>query len=401
MSKNRKQEESTKAVHAGELREKAHHALIDPIVQTSNFTFPNSQAVRDFMAQRKAGENEGLAEYGRYGNPTCLAVEQRLAVLEETEDALLFSTGMAAITTSLLTFLEAGDHIILTNDCYRRTREFAGVMLKKFGIESTLVPLNDFEALEKAIRSTTKVLFSETPTNPYLRILDLPKWVAVAKRIGAITMVDATFATPINLRPARLGVDVVIHSATKYLGGHNDLLAGVITGTKAHVQAVRETLFTTGAILDPHSAFLLSRGLKTLAVRVWQQNESAMRVAKFLEGHPAVESVWYPGLESHPDHLIAKQLLGGYGGVVSFTVNGDFDETAAFIDRLTIPFITPSLGGVECLVTQPAMMSYSSYTQEERLAIDVKDNLVRYAVGIEGVEDLIADLKQALDGFGS
>ena len=389
--------ESTKAVHAGESREKAHQALIDPIVQTSNFTFPNSGAVRDFMAQRKAGENEGQAEYGRYGNPTTLAVEHRLAALEETEDALLLSSGMAAITTCLLTFLEAGDHIILTDDCYRRTREFASEMLKKFGVSATLVPLNDFKALEAAIQPKTKVFFSETPTNPYLRILDLPKWVDAAKKVGAITILDATFATPINLRPSRLGIDLVIHSATKYLGGHNDLLAGSVAGAQLLVQAVRETVFTTGAILDPHSSFLLGRGLKTLALRVEHQNECALRVAEFLMEHPRVEGVWYPGLATHPDFAIATELLDGFGGVVSFTIQGGFDETAGFIDRLKIPFITPSLGGVECLVTQPAMMSYSSYSPEERQAIGVKDNLVRYAVGIENAEDLIADLAQALN----
>jgi cystathionine gamma-synthase len=295
----------------------------------------------------------------------------------------------------LLAFLKQGDHVILTDDCYRRTREFILTTLGKFGVSASVVPINDFHALENAITRQTRLFFSETPTNPYLRILDLERWTAVAKSCNALTLLDATFATPVNLRPLEWKVDLVFHSATKYMGGHNDLLAGVVSGSKELIARIRDLVFTMGPVLDPQSAFLLSRGIKTLGLRVRQQNENAQRLADFLGQHPSIEKVWYPGCEDHPDHALAHKQMEGFGGVVSFTIQGDFAHTASFLDNLKIPYLTPSLGAVESLATQPALMSYANLSAQERKNLGILDNLVRYAVGIENIDDIIEDVDQA------
>ena len=388
--------QSTRSVHAGVSRQKPKHALIDPIFHTSTYTFDNLDDIREFIESKESGKKSQRIDYGRYGNPTVRAVEVRLAELENSQDALLFASGMAAVTTTLLTFLSAGDHLVITDDCYRQTRNFVLTLLKRFGIECTVVSMDDFEAIENAVQSNTKLIVSETPTNPYLRVLDIEKLVEIAKRNNVMTMLDTTFASPINMRALDFGVDLVVHSATKYLGGHNDLLSGVLVGNEDLLAQVRENNGILGGITDPNTAYLLGRGLKTLSVRVKHQNQSGQSVAEFLDRHPAIEQVWYPGLPSHKDHEIAKRHMSGFGGVISFTVKGDLDKTAEFIDRLTIPYITPSLGGTESLVNQPALLSYYSLTREEREAIGIKDNLVRYALGIEDVEDIIADLSQAL-----
>ena len=388
--------QSTRSVHAGVNRRKPKHALIDPIFHTSTFTFDNVSDIKDYLELKESGVKGERVDYGRYGNPTVRGVEVRIAELENAEDALLFASGMAALTTTLLTFLSTGDHLIITDDCYRQTRNFVLTLLKRFGVECTMVPMDDFEAIEAAIQPNTKLIVSETPTNPYLRVLDLSKLVSVVKPKGIMTIIDTTFASPINLRALGFGIDLVIHSATKYLGGHNDLLAGALAGRKELIDQVRENCGVLGGITDPNTAYLLGRGLKTLSVRVKQQNLSGQTMAEFLDSHPAVEEVWYPGLPSHKDYAIAKQHMTGFGGVVSFAIKGDLDTTAAFIDRLTIPYITPSLGGTESLVSQPALLSYHELTKKEREDIGIKDNLVRYALGIEDVEDIIADLSQAL-----
>jgi cystathionine gamma-synthase len=347
--------------------------------------------------QRKVwGDGADRTEYGRYGNPTVRAVEARLAALEGADDALLFASGMAAVTNTLLSMLPTGSHVILTDDCYRRTRQFALTFLKRLGIESTLVPVNDYDALEAAIRPETRLIVSESPTNPYLRVLDLPHVAAIARRHGVKTLVDATFATPVNVRPLDHGIDLVVHSATKYFGGHNDLLAGVVAGPAGLVQALRESQGVLGGVVDPHAAWLLERGLKTLGLRVARHNENALAVARFLDDHIRVRRVWYPGLEAHPDHAVARQQMRGFGGVVSFEFDGTLEETGRFVDRLQIATIAPSLGGVETLVEQPALMSYYDFTSEERAQIGISDSLVRLAVGIEDVDDLLGDLAQAL-----
>ncbi len=387
---------ATDVVHAGDKRPYSHHALALPIFNTATYTFDNTADLREFMEARMWGPVEGRAEYGRYGNPTVFAVESRIAALHSGQAAILMSSGMAAITTTLLSLLYAGNHLIITDDSYRRTREFCLTFLKRWGIESTIVPAGDLEQLERAIRPDTKVIVSESPTNPYLRVLDLERLVDIAKRHKVKTIIDSTFSTPINQCPLEYGIDLVVDSATKYLGGHNDLLAGVVVGSEPLIALIRQNQWVTGAICDPHTAYLIQRGIKTLALRVRQQNASALMIAEFLETQDQIRRVWYPGLDSHPDHDVARQQMRGYGGVVSFELEGDLDVTSKFIDAVQIPLIASSLGGVETLIEQPALMSYYELSTEERLEIGIKDNLVRLSVGIESAEDLIADLGAAL-----
>jgi cystathionine gamma-synthase len=388
---------STRAVHAGEGRNKPYHALTTPIVQTSTFTFADTADLVDFMEARMWGDETQRTEYGRYGNPTVAAAEAKLAALDSGEAALLFSSGMAAVTVALLTLLSAGSHVVMTDDCYRRTRQFVLKFLGRYGVEATQVPVGDYEALEAAIRPNTRVILSESPTNPYLRVVDLPRLVEIARRHGLKTIVDSTFATPINQRPLEFGVDFVVHSATKYLGGHNDLLAGVVVGSEYMVAGLRETQAMIGAVCDPNTAYLLLRGLKTLELRVSRQNETGLKVAQFLERHPAVRQVYYPGLPGHLDYSVARQQMAGFGGVVSFELEADAEKTSQFVDALEIPYIGPSLGGVESLVGQVALISYYELSSEERAEMGISDTLVRLAAGIENADDVIADLAQALD----
>lgn len=386
----------TQAVHAGTQRHKAHHALTTPLIQSATYTFDNTAALCAFMEAKKQGETV-RDQYGRYGTPTLNALESRLAALEGGEDAVCYPSGMAAITSLLLTVLEAGQHVIMTGDCYRRTRRFCAELLSKFAVDLTIVPINDPEALQAAIiKGKTRLIISETPTNPYLRVADLTQIAQIARANNCLTMIDATFATPINLRPLEWNIDFVVHSATKYLSGHNDVLGGVVISGHTHSQLLRDVRGNLGNILDPQAAFLIERGLKTLALRLQQQNRTACQIAQYLEQHPLIDRVYYPGLESHPDHHIATQQMTGFGGVVSFEVAGDLQTASDLIDNLQIPYIAPSLGGVESLVMQPALVSYYDKTTQERLALGIKDNLVRYAVGIEDAHDLIADLEQAL-----
>ncbi|MGQ9681311.1 MAG: trans-sulfuration enzyme family protein [Anaerolineae bacterium] len=387
----------TKVVHAGEERPNPYHAVTTPIVQTSTYTYENTA---DLLAYKEATREPGRrtrGEYGRYGNPTAWSVEQKVAALEGAEDALLFSSGMSAQTTALLALLSPGDHWIVTQDLYRKTRQFANTVLRRLGIATTYVPPGDLAALRQAWQPRTRLVFTEIPTNPYLRVPDLHAMAQECRARGALFMVDSTFATPYNLRPLEHGADLVVHSATKYMGGHNDLLAGVLLCRSELMAPVREMQGMLGPIADAHCAYLLLRGLKTLALRMERHNENGLRAAQFLQGHPAVERVYYPGLPSHPDHALARQLLRGFGGVVSFEVRGGMEAVARFIDALRIPHIGPSLGGVESLVEQPALMSHYELDPAERAAIGVSDGLVRYALGIEDGDDLLADLTQALD----
>jgi cystathionine gamma-synthase len=383
---------STVAVHAGEPRPKPGHSLATPIVQTATYTFANTQEVKDYFD----GKIERI-DYGRYGNPTQHIAEAKLAALEGAEACLLFSSGMAAVTTALFAILSRGTHVVVTDDSYRRTRQFLNQTLHRYGIEVSTVPAGDYDALEDAIRPTTRALVSESPTNPYNRILDLARFAEIGRRHRVKTMIDATFATPYNQRPIEWGVDLVIHSATKYLGGHNDLLAGAALGSRDLIDGVRGLQGVTGAVVDPFVAYLLVRGLKTFALRMERQNANAQAIAESLAAHPRITAVHYAGLPSHPEHEVAKKQMRGFGGVVSFEVAGDLDAASRVVDACRIPHIAASLGGVESLIEQPAIMSFYELTTQERLEIGIKDNLIRYAVGIEDPEDLIADLAQALD----
>ena len=386
---------STLSVHGGEPRPKPANALATPIVQTATFTFANTQELKDYFDGRI-----DRVEYGRYGNPTQKIAEAKLAALEGAGDCLLFASGMAAMTTALLAMLSRGTHVVTTDDAYRRTRQFLNQTLQRYGIEVSTVPAGDYEAVEDAIRPTTRVLLSESPTNPYNRVLNLERFAAIGRRHRVKTVIDATFATPYNVRPLEWGVDLVMHSATKYLGGHNDLLAGAVLGSREIVDAVRSLQGITGAIIDPFAAYLLIRGLKTFALRMERQNSNAQALAEFLEADPRIVAVHYPGLATHREHDIAKRQMRGFGGVVSFEVRGDLDAAARVVDACTIPHLAVSLGGVESLIEQPAIMSFYELTTEERLEVGIKDNLIRYSVGIEDADDLIADLAQALDRLG-
>jgi len=382
----------TLAVHGGEPEKYPHDAATAPIVQTATYTFENTAELRDFFEGRKERE-----EYGRYGNPSVRLVEKKLAALEGTDDAVAFGSGMAAVTTAILALTKAGSHVVLFSDCYRRTRQFVKVVLGRFGVTHTLVPPADLDALKAAITPETRLVVSEAPTNPFNTVLDLPKLVAICKEARVKTLIDSTFATPINLRPAEHGIDLVIHSGTKYLGGHNDVLAGLVAGKRGPCSLIRDLRGVLGGVLDPHAAYLVQRGMKTLALRVERQNRTAQALAEALEGHPKVKRVWYPGLESHPQHAIAKGLMSpGYGGVVTFTLDGDVDTGSQFVDALQIPKIAPSLGGVVSLCEQPALMSFYELTTEQRAEIGIPDELIRYAVGLEDPDELIADVLKSL-----
>ena len=382
----------TQAVHGGEPTKFSHDALTLPIVQTATYSFEDTAELVGYMEGRAERE-----EYGRYGNPTVNVLEARLAALEGYPDALAFSSGMAAVTSTILALTSAGSHVILFADCYRRTRQFVTTFMARFGVEHTLVPPADLDALVAAMRPETKLVISEAPTNPYLTVPDFERLSKICREKRVRTLIDATIATPINLRPAEHGIDLVVHSATKYIAGHNDVLCGLLAGKAGLVSLVRDVRDMMGAVCDAHAAFLVNRGLKTLALRVAHQNSSALAIARFLEKHPRVQRVWHPGLPSHPCHEVASRLMDGFGGMVTFEIAGDIGQTGRFIDALKIPKIAPSMGGVESLIEQPALMSFFELTTEQRKAVGISDNLVRFSVGIEATEDLIADLSAALE----
>ena len=395
---------STAAVHAGEARQKPGFSITDPIFASSTYTFPNTQAIIDFIEEKHPRE-----EYGRYGNPGERVVEQKLAILDGGESAVLFSTGMAALVGLLMAHLNAGEEVIFFDECYHRSREFCRQHLTRFGVGFQEVPTCDYAAMEAAITPRTKFIVSESPTNPHLSVVDIARFADIGRRHGVLTLIDATLCTPYNLQPLAAGVDFVLHSATKYLGGHNDLLAGVVVGSQKKLEPVRHLRGIMGGVNSPHNAYLLERGLKTLALRMERHNTNGMAVARFLESHPRVERVLYPGLESHPFHAVAARTMRGFGGLVTFllkphpTTSGSVATTAAswrqaaqVVDAVQIPRIGPSLGGVESLIEQPMVMSYWNYSPAERAAYRIPDNMIRLACGIEDPADLIADLQQAL-----
>src|SRR5580658_411895 len=310
---------STDAVHAGEDKQKPCDALTMPIVQTATYAFADTAEISAYTSGTHSNPERG--EYGRYGNPTVRAVEKRLAALEGTEDALLFGTGMAAVTTSLLALVKGGQHIVLFEDCYRRTLEFVREVLPRFGVEHTLLSSCDVAALPDALRPETRLVVSESPTNPYVACIDLESVVAACRARRTVkSLIDATLATPVNCRPAAFGIDLVVHSATKYLAGHNDVLAGVVCGPAGLVSIIRDLRGVIGGVCDPHAAFLVGRGLKTLTLRVDKQNATSQAVAEWLANHPKVERVFYPGLASHPTHAVARAQMRGFGGLVSFEI---------------------------------------------------------------------------------
>jgi len=384
---------STRAVHAGESRQKVLDAITDPIVCSSTYTFSDTQAVIDYIEQEQPRE-----EYGRYGNPGEKVVEAKLAALDGGEEAVLFASGMAAIVGLLMSKLNAGDEVVFFDECYHRSREFCTGHLSRFGVVTRQVKTCDYDAMEAVINGKTRLLVSESPTNPHLSVVDLPRFGEIGRRHGVETLIDATLATPFNVRPLEHGINYVLHSATKYLGGHNDLLAGVITGQSEQLEEVRDLRGIMGGINSPHNIYLLQRGLKTFGLRMQQHNENGQAVAEFLENHPRVERVYYPGLASHCYADIAKKTMKGFGGLVTFTLkDADWKQTASVVDQVKLFRIAPSLGGVESLIEQPLVISYFECTPEEREQFGIPDNMIRLACGIEDSADLINDLAQALD----
>lgn len=382
---------STRCVHAGDSLDEQGGMHI-PLYNHSTFGFPNTAALLDVVEGRKEGNL-----YTRYGlNPTIRAVEKKMADLEGGEQALLFASGMAAESAAFLSHCKSGDHMICIGDVYGGTYEFMKDNLPNLGIETTFLLGGDLPDLERHFRRNTRIVFFETPTNPGMEIFDIAAISKAARFAGALTVVDNTFASPINQRPLELGADIVLHSATKYLGGHSDLTGGVVVGSAGHIKTIIPWRKNLGQTMAPETAFLLARSLRTLAVRVAAQNRTAGAIAEFLERHPMVAKVNYPGLKSFGGHETASRQMKGFGGMVSFVFDGNAAETAAMVDRLNLFSIAPSLGGVESLVTQPVFTSHRDMSPEERTRRGIVDGMVRLSCGIEDTADLIGDLEQAL-----
>lgn len=383
---------NTKSVHAGETKDSPTGPLVMPIYETSVFRFSTTQKLIDVISEKQDGY-----VYTRFDNPTIRTVERKLAALEGTEEAALFSSGMAAISTSILTLISTGDHIISTRDIYGGTITFLTKILPKYGVEVSFVETTDLGEIGAAIQKNTKALFVETPTNPTLKVADLQAIAALVKDKNIPVIVDSTFATPYNSRPVQLGANIVVHSATKYLGGHHDLTAGVVCGTASFIQELKAMRKSLGGTTDPIAAWLLLRGLKTLGLRMKQHNANGLHIAKYLVNHPKVKHVYYPGLSTHPQHTLARLQMTGFGGVVSFEIEGTEEAGARFADNLKLCQLAPSLGGVETLISQPTTSSHYFVSSEEQTKAGITDQLMRVALGIEDPEDIIADLEQAFN----
>lgn len=365
--------------------------LTTPVYETTTFVFETAAEVRAY--------NEGKSDkflYSRYANPTVVAVEQKVAELEGAEAALLFASGQAATTTALLALLSAGDEVVCSSEIYGGTFHLLADLLTRFGVRARFEPLAAFSRPEALLGANTRLVWFESPVNPTLRCVDIAAIARACRARQVLTVADNTFASPINQRPLALGVDVVMHSATKYLNGHSDVTAGALAGSAALMARMLDVRKKVGAVLDPHAAYALGRGLKTLAVRVARQNCSAQAVAAWLAQDPRVHRVYYPGLADHPEHALAAQQMTGFGGMVCLDVGGGYERAAAFFDRLTLFRRAASLGGVESLCSLPVLTSQWGHTPEELARAGVTDSMARLSVGLEDPDDLIADLDQAL-----
>ncbi|MGO9083916.1 MAG: trans-sulfuration enzyme family protein [Candidatus Sulfotelmatobacter sp.] len=383
----------TAAVHGAADRDKKNGPVSTPIYQTSTFE------VTDNDEQQRVTATDRY--YTRWGNPTNTVAEETVAALEGMETARTFASGMGAITTSIMALLKAGDHIVAQRDIYGGVTKFLSSWLPRLGIETTFVDTNDFEQHARAIRPNTRLLYLESPTNPTLRVVDLKKAAALAKKHGLISLLDSTFGTPINQRPAEYGIDLVMHSGTKYLAGHADLTCGLIAGRSELIEPINDARTTLGNCMDPHAAWLLIRGLKTLAVRVARQNENALRVAEFLGQHEKVRRVHYPFLKSHPQYAIAREQMSGGSGMVTFEVEGTGEDARRVSEAMRLFTLATSLGGVESLVSIPVLTSHAMISAEQRAKMGVTEQMLRLSVGIESVDDLIEDLERALKSVGA
>jgi cystathionine gamma-synthase len=385
--------DGTLSVWAGEDEPMWERSTQVPIVQSVSFGYRDV----DEWISVALGEIPGHI-YSRNTNPTVAVFEERIAALERAEASTAFATGMAAISGTLHTLLGPGDRVVSVKDTYGGTTKLFLEFLPRNGVNVDLIATDDHDAIEAAVAEGCDVLYLETPTNPTLKVLDLERLTAAGHAGGAVVVVDNTFATPINQRPLELGADLVVHSATKFLGGHADALGGIVCGSQELVELIYHYREINGATIDPFAAYLLLRSVKTLHLRVERQNANALAIARHLEAHPAVEAVFYPGLESHPHHDIAARQMKGYGGVLSFSIRGGFDAVRAVLPRLELAHLAANLGAVETIVGPPATTSHVEMTEDERAAMGIPESLVRYSAGVEDVEDLIADLDQALEG---
>ena len=381
----------TRAVHGAGARRPG--SLTTPIVQAATFVFESSAQMRRYLA----GDEE-LYLYTRYENPTLRELESALASLEGGEAALTFATGMAAMTTALLSLLEAGDEVLASASLYGGTARFVREILPRLGVASRQLPLADPARLAAAIGPRSRVIVLESPTNPTVEVLDISALAAVARERGLVTVVDNTFATPLLQRPLALGADIVMHSLTKALGGHSDVIGGALIGSRERIDRAHALLKVLGGCMDPHAAFLFRRGLKTLHLRVQRQCENALALARHLEGHPRVSRVFYPGLASHPGHALASRQMAAYGGIVAFVPSGGLAAAERFYDRLQLLARAASLGGVESLVSLPVHTSHYGFTDEQLQAAGIDPGMVRVSLGIEDSTDLLADVDQALAG---
>jgi len=374
----------TKLIHAGEPEPRVMGAVSMPIFQTAMFEYSGEESYHDIR-------------YIRSNNsPNHLALHRKLAALENAEAGLVTASGMAAITTTLLTVLSAGDHLLAQTCLYGGTHDFLTKDFANFGLEFDFIDGNDRDSWKQKLRPNTRAIYVESMSNPTLQVSDLKAAAEFAKEHGLVSLIDNTFASPINFRPAEWGFDVSLHSCTKYLNGHSDIVGGACIGGADMIEKIRHRLNHLGGSMDPHAAFLLHRGMKTLALRVACQNQSALKIAQFLEAHTSVERVNYPGLESHPNHQRARELFDGFSGMLSFEVKGGVDAAERFMQRANLPIVAPSLGGVESLITRPATTSHSGMSREDRMKLGISDSLIRLSVGIESTDELIEDLDQSL-----
>ena len=391
MNDNGNTKDATLAVWAGEDGPQWENATQVPVVHSVSYGYA------DLEHWLKVGRGEASGHiYSRNTNPTVRVFEEKIGRLERAEAATAFASGMAAISNTLFTLLAPGDRIVSIKDSYGGTNKIFLEFLPRFNIEVALCDTADQAAIEAAVAEGCKVLYLESPTNPTMKIVDIARLTAAAHQTGALVVVDNTFATPVNQKPLELGADLVLHSATKYLGGHADALGGVVCGPQDHIRRIFHFREINGAALDPMAAYLLLRGMKTLSLRIAQQNKNAMQIASFLESHPGIEQVFYPGLTSHPQHAIARQQMKGFGGMLAFSVKGGYAAVKRFLPNLQYAHRAANLGAVETIVGPPATTSHVESSPEERAAMGIPEDLVRYSAGIEDVDDLIADLKQAL-----
>jgi len=387
----KKEGPSTRSVHMAEHVDSTTRAILPPIVANAAYAFEDLDTWRAVALGEQPGDI-----YSRNSNPTARRLEEKVAALEGAQSATSFATGMAAISTTLFALLNPSQRAVTVRDAYGATYLHFTQILPRFGITCQVCETDDHQAIEAAIQQGCDVLYLESPTNPTLKVLDLARLIQAAHRVGAIAIVDNTFATPINQSPIDMGADLVIHSATKFLGGHGDVLGGLVCGREDLVEQIYRYRELTGPSLDAHSAYLLLRSLKTLGLRVQRQNENALTLARFLERQPKIERIYYPGLESHPGHEIARRQMSGFGGVLSFELKGGLDAAARFLPRLCYAYLAANLGQVETIVGPSALTSHVELSEEERAASGVPEGLIRYAVGIEDVQDLQADLEAAL-----